>query len=67
MLLSALSHCKVPVSSLMLEFGYILAKHHFPAPAWQPDLSKEPAYNNWGSRLTQEYQRPGGSELEALP
>lgn len=53
MLLSALSHCKVPVSGLMLEFGCSLAKHHFPAPAWQPELSEEPAYNTWGSRLGQ--------------
>lgn len=46
MLLSELSCCEVPVPSLMLEFGYISAKHHFPAPPWQPELSKEPAYNN---------------------
>lgn len=46
MLLSALSHCEVPVPGLISEFGYIPAKRHFPAPAWQPELSKKPAYNN---------------------
>lgn len=46
MLLSVLSRCEVPVPGLISEFRYIPAKHHFPAPAWQLELSKKPAYNN---------------------
>ncbi|OPJ76907.1 hypothetical protein AV530_007356 [Patagioenas fasciata monilis] len=37
MILLALSCCEVPVPSLMMEFGYIPAKHHFPAQLWQPE------------------------------
>lgn len=50
MLLLALSCCKVPVPRLLLEFGYIPVKHNFSAQPWHPELSKDHACNNRGSR-----------------
>lgn len=51
MLLPAPSCWEVPVPSLVLEFGSLPAQQRFPGPAWQPELSKESAWNSWGWRL----------------
>lgn len=66
MLLLALSCCEVPVPSLLLEFGSIPAQHRSPGPAWQPELSKEPAWNN-GMETEVMVLKTQGAELGVSP